>query len=598
MISVPPRPQSSTDVYVSSNSTESANLDVRCGSKSEELSVDHARTPIPNTGSCGIESSGVTAALSRSERLNAAAEEAGEKARGEITLAMRARTICRLAGNAASRKLLHLWGEWDCPPASLLAGEESSGNKDMTERAGSVDISDTECNQLQASGGSAGHFNASPLGSIFGGEFPKKRCIKVAANTALGRMVSADPERAAKYDLVTIPAWQLNKPWPPPAIGPRQLVKQADNQRRAKAFEMEEEKIARMERAENRRVVMKKRVAKMQAVTTLVGLGLRLRMTRERSSTRTEDSEALEDAVRSANSTDGFEMADLESAGNILDWAQKEAFKGIFNRYSKHDDYKLTRRGMIKAMREAGLTPTTQEEQRRFAAVQVQVLEATRGEFEEQPENNPLTSPQGRWEMSEFLLVCAALREINLRKLRVANQEASDEFDVPLAEVEELRSVFQRYDSESTGMITAQDMKELLLVVDMKTSDEDFKLLLQSAGLHKERFDFKEFLKLTTSLDSAMKSPVKMVASTSEKKPPSSPIKSTKTLGNLQPQEAATPRSATPRANTSDKKHSLGISSPLKSMRTLGNLQSSSGAPTPRNRSVSRPHLNLQRDAL
>jgi len=567
-ITTPPRPKSSIGMCPDEHhSTDSVN---GCGSTCEEASSEQARTPSPNTGSCGVESSGLVAAQSRSEQLNAAAEEAGAKARGEVTLAIRARTICRLAGNAASRKLLHLWGDWDCPPESILAGAEDTKSKDKVEKVGSEDVSDVESGKLKppdglASTAGAGRYNLSPLGSIFEEATPRKRSIKVAGNTALGRMVREDPDRAAKYDLVTIPAWQLNKPWPPPPIGARDMIRQAAEHSRAKAFEMEAEKVLRMERAESRRLLMKKRVTKLQVITSLVGLSVQLRKSRESHSTLTEESEPGSEILQPAKGIIGYdsEVADLESAGKILDWSQKEAYRAIFNRFSKHDDYKLTRRGMIKAMREAGLTPTSTEEQRRFSAVQEQVIESTRGEFDEHPENNPLTSPQGRWVLPEFLLVCASLREINLRKLRVANQNAADEFDVPLAEVEELRKVFHQYDPDNLGTITAQDLKELLLVVDVKTSDEDFLLLLQSAGLHKELFEFQEFLKLLKSLETVMKSPAKVVGPSFLRKRPGSPSKSPKNNVSMQMQTAPSVKSS--------------VSMPL---------QPSPGALTPGNRST------------
>merc|ERR1712139_689990 len=31
-------------------------------------------------------------------------------------------------------------------------------------------------------------------------------------------MVLNDPQKASKYDLVAVPAWTQNKPWPPPPI--------------------------------------------------------------------------------------------------------------------------------------------------------------------------------------------------------------------------------------------------------------------------------------------------------------------------------------------------------------------------------------------
>lgn len=530
-ITAPPRPKSSigmcSDVHQRTDGTYSA---LRCESACDE--EDSENSKVPRAGSCGVETSGLAGAQSRAERLAAAAEEAGAKARGEVTLAIRARSICRLAGNAASRNLLHLWGDWDCPPESILQGDGTTKTKDKIERTNSNNANDGENRKPAARpSNTSGRYNLSPLGSIFEETAPRKRSIKVAENTALGRMVLEDPEKAAKYDLVTIPAWQLNKPWPPPPIGQRQLIRQAAEHSRAKAFEMEAEKIARMERAESRRILMKKRVAKLQVITSLVGLGLQARKSRERASTKPEDLEVCSTTDNKESVVNTSEVADLDSASTILDWAEKEAYRAIFNRFSKHDDYKLSRRGMIKAMREAGLTPNSQEEQRRFAAVQEQVILSTRGEFDEHPESNPLTCPQGRWEMSEFLLVCAALREISLRKLRKSNQEAADEFDVPLAEVEELRKIFHQHDPDSSGTIRAKDLKELLMVIDVKTSEEDFHLLLQSAGLQKEIFDFQEFLKLLKSLETVMQSPAMA--------PPSSPNKtmkkslSTKSIGSL-----------------------------------------------------------------
>jgi len=420
---------------------------------------------------------------SYADQLAAAAQAAGERAAG-VAMAIRARAVCRLAASAASRRLLHL----------------------HQDRVIELHQARTEFTSLFPGGREEEDYEENEDRIANKTLYRRKKLIKVPHNTPLGRMVKRDEDRGLRHGLVVVPAWQHNRPWPPPVVTKKHRVLEVNNRNRGAKEPDEERKGKDGKRVE---FTAQKRWQDVKAVSQFMSLRKRSQalrpqrpLEREASATREEASPIMERNP---------DHVDLEAAKTILSWPQKEAYGAIFKRFAMGSGGKLTRQGMQKAMQDINLCPTTASEQRKLKAVQEQVIEYSRGQMDaEQEEFNPLTSRNGCWDLDEFLLVIAAVKEIDRRNQRVANLQAAEEYGVPLQEVEEMRTVFCKFDADGSGTISMPELKVLLAAVELSTTAEDLVLLLESVNLgQEESLTFKQFLRVIVRVEEFLQPPVR-----------------------------------------------------------------------------------------
>lgn len=192
------------------------------------------------------------------------------------------------------------------------------------------------------------------------------------------------------------------------------------------------------------------------------------------------------------------DFSELEFGLNFLTYDQKDAYKCVFHRFEVPGKG-LSRAGLVKALAELGHVPTTAEDSKRYARLQRNILKHTRlkaGDHESQElQNTPLDNPDGLWTYEEFLLMCEAMRELEGRNLLMQDQEISTELGIPVEEVGQLREVFHLFETDASGQIKPRQLRQMLIEIDIPTSDADFGLLLKSVGLSNvDGLDFKQFV--------------------------------------------------------------------------------------------------------
>jgi len=188
--------------------------------------------------------------------LELAANLVGEKARGPVALAIRAKAVCRLTVQSASRRLCRLALEQAMGGATdaLAADGNTKAKVEVIDRMHCdellelLEVNDLEKNLASTgssftaadmsrepsvraerpsfSGSSGLHGQDDALvtavlcsnGGFSLARVKRRRRIEVLQNTTLGKMVLADPELALRHALVAVPSWYHNKPWPPPPL--------------------------------------------------------------------------------------------------------------------------------------------------------------------------------------------------------------------------------------------------------------------------------------------------------------------------------------------------------------------------------------------
>merc|ERR1719183_2096713 len=249
-------------------------------------------------------------------------------------------------------------------------------------------------------------------------------------------MISRDPARANKYDLVVVPSWMQNKPWPPPAVkvskpNPSKYVQQeaAPKESETRLSLRQQMQLTRSgsKSMPNDRVRAKPISLATTVRTTLSMLALSKQFSRSPASpphaqargsviqvngTPHHRSSILEDKISYGD------FSELEFGLNFLTYDQKDAYKCVFHRFEVPGKG-LSRAGLVKALAELGHVPTTAEDSKRYARLQRNILKHTRlkaGDHESQElQNTPLDNPDGLWTYEEFLLMCEAMRELEGR---------------------------------------------------------------------------------------------------------------------------------------------------------------------------------------
>jgi hypothetical protein len=382
----------------------------------------------------------------------------------------------------------------------------------------------------------------------------KKRIIKVAQNTLLGRMILKDPQKALKHDLVAVPSWVHNKPWPPPPVKvvktvkkPKKVDKEENSETVSLRKRMQMQK-SKSKRWEDSAPSVTQAAASIKAAGTLLALRKSIEEKRPKGNTVGSSPTKQKLWLESSSSNDTHRgsldeagvscMSDLELGVACMGLTRKQEYRNVFKRIAV-PGAGLGRVGIVKALQQADHVPVSVEEQRLFANLQEQIIQHTRGK---DPHNNPLTDPQGHWTLHEFILMSEAMREVSSRRLKLANQEAAASFNMSCTEVGELRAVFTRFDTDASGTIDQQELKDLLETIDIHLSDEDYGRLLDSCNLAAvEALDFKQFMTVAIQLDEITRAPNAAKTIT---------VRSTKRAVGNAPTKRAPPRVSTSERHT------------------------------------------------
>lgn len=442
--------------------------------------------------------------METSRELGAAAEASGAMARGPVTMAIRAKAVCRLAASTASRRMLHRIADPDAPPFDV--DEPLSRNWDR--RASEASISSHEKDGRTVACEAWGDLpDRSPSSSSSApwkiqrhdltvpaveeersGGFSisrgnnRLREIQVPQNTTLGRMVRQDPVRAAKYDLVLVPPWSQNKPWPPPPIKMTRRVPRRESLH------------SDGDVAEN--TPSFSRWGRMRVVSQMVAMCAAAQ--RKTTKSPSELMKIASSNLQAAKEEQEMEV-DFFLARTAFSHEEEEYYTGIFSRYSAGNSGQLSIQGLQRAMREAGITASNVAEQDKFKKVQKQVLEYARGK-EGMEESNPLASKKGFWMCDEFLLMVAGMKQLNMQERWKANEALAVELGLDPNALEEFRNVFDEFDIDGSGSIGVQELQKLLALANLHPTDKELKLLLRRLGVGDE-LTFTEFLQIMVKVE-------------------------------------------------------------------------------------------------
>lgn len=444
--------------------------------------------------------------LQASRELGAAADAIGARARGDVTMAIRAKAVCRLATSAASRRLMHRIEDRSCTPLAVektprLWAEEAQGVPPDAQEAwgepseGPAPRGPAAAERRPRPGEPPG--SPGPASELAGAWPERPRAIRVPRNTTLGRMVQRDPARAAKYDLVAVSPWYRNKPWPPPPVKPQRRVPGPSpplgDWGRAQASPPKSDA-----RRDSEEPHSPSKWNQMRAVTRLVGL---CSAVQGRDRVQRPDLTRL---VSSHSTKDDVELEiDVWNLKNTLTIEQEEEYAAIFERFSAcsgQTAHQLTRQGLQRVMREAGLMASCAAEQNKIKKVQAQVLEFCRGKDGLENEMNPLTHAKGVWELEEFLLMVAGMHQLDRQERQKANKAIADELGLSSEAFEGFRNVFDEADCEKAGSISIPELQKLLAHADVHPSEKELKLLMRRNSIG-EQLSFPEFLQVMTKLE-------------------------------------------------------------------------------------------------
>lgn len=418
-----------------------------------------------------------------SEQLSIAAEIAGSRARGAVTQSIRAKASQRLAASAATRRLLHLWGDGE-EEGYLDSGGGDEADSDAGEErdldggvAKDFRFDDDDIGEAQWSSG-AGESTTLP-----------RRTIKVAQNTTLGRMVQSDPERAAKYNLVAVPAWQQNKPWPPPPVPLRRRVPGGLPHLKRRQENNAAETDLQKKRNPSRDIAQMTAMVKMKAKAR--------KSTAERPGTRRE-------SFRSDGSKPVMVQVDLEAAQRLITIGDVEFWKETYARYSMGSGGRLDRKGLQLAMKAVGIgAPVDWEAQWKVKSVQEEVIRHFRGTGESKVPN-PLTDAKGFWELQEFVLLVAGVLELD-RQDRTGNyKELAERLGLQLEEVGHMARIFREHDEDGSNSMSLGELQRLLAKCDLRPSIEELKVVL-GASHQDQEYSFEDFVNCIATLSQFMK---------------------------------------------------------------------------------------------
>lgn len=456
------------------------------------------------------------------EGLGVAAEVLGEKARGPVAMSIRAKAVSRLATASALRQLVHLHGKADSEPEE---GEEQEPAGPLTSQsehsqAHSADVEvkrrmarqstsrqsmssqgtrrlSTRASLLQMTydqGLSAKESLAAMLSSAeksckLSSKIHNKKYREVASNTTLGKIVGSGPARAArKFNLIVVPAWCMNKPWPPPPVKAR-YGKMRFNIDDIRMKIVEEDVEVPMDSQPSRKLTMtfEKHFSRRFSSTLgdesdrrveakTLSMSSDLSTGRKRSESKKKKSkEDRRQALKQIEDTVDYAVKLMNiSAG------RKEGLADSFYKHSERTAGLLRSEGLRKALAEAGIKPTTLRERERVREVQEVIINKFRSEEDDHEVDgikNPLKDRRGAWRLVEFLAMAATCRELARQDELQVEQALADQHGCELATVHDLHQVYEEMRKQETMVL--QDFVCILEKLGLpRPPDKDLAMLL------------------------------------------------------------------------------------------------------------------------
>lgn len=455
-----------------------------------------------------------------------AAEALGERARGPVSLAIRAKTVCRMNISAATRRMIHLRGLGEEQSRQDESGEDSTEadddeNDPWASATGSRSyracdlVEDEEPATFRQQSPRAKSFFAALLGkaqarrehpggdemqnlvSMQGGYGapPPKRRIEVLNKTSLGRMVAGDPKRAQKYGLVLVPSWSHNKPWPPPPVnaellGRRQPLWDINEGDRTRS--LSDQGGTPPSRTPNRRDDGKQEVFAEQMPDERTAKMFKI-VTKPNSSNKDDETtpRTKKGTLKSLESGTRKRLSLIEKAPDTLDYTMlltkledwgMDVYLDAWIKATKMNPTYLTSSALCKVLKQVGLAPTNDKTRKRLSQVQHRIIEDFRSvEMDWKSETgvtNPLTDKRGGWMKKEFLAMIAVCRELQCLEQEDMDRAMAQESGCSIYDVQELREVYRlsAADDENLSMKgfvtvlkdmgmaepTAQDMMAIL----------------------------------------------------------------------------------------------------------------------------------------
>mmetsp|Transcript_1284 Transcript_1284/g.5261 ORF Transcript_1284/g.5261 Transcript_1284/m.5261 type:complete len:739 (-) Transcript_1284:430-2646(-) len=447
-----------------------------------------------------------------SEQFAAAAELAGARARGPVAAAIREKVMQRHANASAFRRRMYLgsdFDEYDIDDEEGSAevspdgadGDFDAGGGDGAEGAGGeaddnsseeseedderpVDVSDS-APWLHES-------YAAKYGGLPQQEAPRRRPIRVSKNTCLGRMIDADPARATRHRLVSVPAWQHNRPWPPPTVRSKRRVPGG------------------LPSLGGPRVGNKPKKEDTSENKFGLKLNLNLRGTKPegllKSPRHTHRKGSVDHKPSEVSSMGAFTPStevkvDLHTAESLLGLEEIEHYRDVYVRFSMGTGGKLRSKGLQLAMKTVGLGfPESHSEQLKVRAVQEAVLKHYRNDDNEAP--NPLTSSKGYWELAEFLLMVAGVFELERHDKFSGHKDLANEVGMDMSMVQELAALFKEHDENMTKTITFTQFQRILARCDLRPTQDELKVIVSTEV--PDDLTFEDFVRYIGALNSFM----------------------------------------------------------------------------------------------
>lgn len=451
------------------------------------------------------------------EGLRVASMVMGEKARGPVTLGIRVKAVQRLAVASALRQLVHLPAgrqqedqEMKGDSAAISPSSPRSLYSMETDNTPQPSESSEEEEEAPAARDSLAAMLSSAAKSCkLSSKIQQTRFREVLANSTLGKMVKAHPEKAAKFGLAVVPKWSHNKPWPPPPVvahfssqpsawALRLLQKTEDRKkkeeegaRRRMSTNMERRFTRKMSRAQT------DGEERMPPENDLIS-DLASAVTSQRKRTpRTSMFKGQGASMRRYSRPDEEERLQdiLDHAVTIIKMniPEKDSIINCFLKHSETTPGHLSSKALLRGFAEMEIRPKTFREKQTIKQVQELVIKKYRKEdknFEVDGIQNPLKHKKGGWLFEEFLAMTATYKEIAREEQMEVDQALADQNSCELAVIREFRKVYNG--SRSQEQMIVKDVLAILAKVGIRNpSDKELALLLNlqlGANMELSRF--------------------------------------------------------------------------------------------------------------
>mmetsp|Transcript_19760 Transcript_19760/g.35128 ORF Transcript_19760/g.35128 Transcript_19760/m.35128 type:complete len:799 (+) Transcript_19760:72-2468(+) len=444
--------------------------------------------------------------------IEAAANAAGAKARGDVTLAIKARAVCRHNIAAATRKLNHLQGaqrrsqqEEDSDAESDASLED--GNLDprnamsewvhQSSAFTAADLADRVIEHMKIERASTGAHTTNVLTAMLcarkgpsgNSGTPRRRRIEVLQNTTLGKMVVADPEKAQQHGLVAVPSWSHNKPWPPPPTSmdfskqkfmwggngnssspPRKSLDKEETKGRS----LVQEAVSEETSAKNGQA-FQDRQEHVQVAHQLKDLVAEVNTNHQQHPARGGIKKGAAAYMRSQTTTDpkkqklNFNLGQDEEDLNYLTVLMKTApekkayYTKVFYMHAAPGSGYLLRDQLLRALRDVGLGPQSHLERQRLKEVQEKIVQDFRSDEHdwkaaihskavEKVVRNPLTDRNGGWVLNEFLVMTSVTKLLSNQDQADADEALAEQLETTLEAIRDMKEVYRTATGDNKEM--------------------------------------------------------------------------------------------------------------------------------------------------